>query len=164
MQQVNFNLRYAVTEALSLSGRVALNRSDGVRSIFRPFNQIISSSGDLLSKPEDSYVSEESINRQSMIWDFGAQYKKSFNKHNITALAVVTGEEYNYTGFVAKQQGVLNNDIPVLNGTSINPSATSREGYTNKLIGTLGRIQYDWNSRYLFSASVRYDGSSKFGG
>ncbi len=158
----NLSLNYTIIDGLKLSSKVAFNRANGVRSIFRPYNKIISSTGDLLSKPSDSFVSEESINRQSLIWDFGGQYQKQFNKHKITALAMITGEEYRFEGFVAKQEGVLNNDITVLGGTSINPSAISRTNYTNRLIGTLARLQYDWNSRYLLSVSVRYDGSSKF--
>ena len=34
--------------------------------------------------------------------------------------------------------------------------------YTSTLLGALGRLQYDYKGRYLLSASIRRDGSSKF--
>ena len=45
---------------------------------------------------------------------------------------------------------------------SINPEAGSDGNYTNKLLGTIARLQYDWKSRYLLSMSMRADASSRF--
>lgn len=162
VSNLSYNINYEVVKGLNLSGRLAMNSSNGYREIFKPYNEFINSNGDVTSKPEDSYISMESINRQSFIWDFGAQYQRKFNGHKLTLLAAFTGEEYTFEGFTAKKQGILDNDYSILNGASLNPSATSSPNYTNKLIGTIGRVQYDWKSRYLFSASARYDGSSKF--
>ncbi len=158
----NVSMNYEILKGLNLNARVAINNSNGYRNLFRPYNKIISSTGDVISKPEDSYVSQESINRESFNWDFGIQYKRKFEAHQLTLLGAMSGEEYKYEGFLAKKQGVLDNELPTLNGSSINPSAQSRANYINRLIGTIGRLQYDWKSRYLISASVRYDGSSKF--
>ena len=33
----------------------------------------------------------------------------------------------------------------------------------SKLISFFGRVSYDWKGRYLFTASLRHEGSSKFG-
>lgn len=33
----------------------------------------------------------------------------------------------------------------------------------SKLIAFFGRVSYDWKSRYLLTASLRHEGSSKFG-
>lgn len=155
--------KYTVIKGLDLSAQVSMNESHGVRNQFRPYKEIINqNTGKLISKPEDSYALARSINRNSITWNFGAQYQNTFNKHKITAYAGVTGEEYNFEGFYARKEGVLNNDIEVINGTSINPEAGSDGNYTNKLLGTIARLQYDWKSRYLLSMSMRADASSRF--
>ncbi|MFR9495988.1 MAG: TonB-dependent receptor [Rikenellaceae bacterium] len=158
----NYNLSYDVTDNFMLTGRVAISETSSLRHKFSPYIKIYDSTGDEVSEAEDSYVSMTSTSKNSMVWDFGAQYKKALGLHHFTALATATGEVYNMEGFTAYQEGVLDNSIDVLDGTSINPSVDSSAGYTNKLIGTIGRLQYDWNTRYLLSASVRVDGSSKF--
>ena len=33
----------------------------------------------------------------------------------------------------------------------------------NKLIAFFGRVSYDWKGRYMMTASLRHEGSSKFG-
>ena len=38
-----------------------------------------------------------------------------------------------------------------------------RENYDDKLLSFFGRINYNLMDKYLFTASVRADGSSKFG-
>lgn len=158
----NFNINYELFKGFNVSGRVALKESGGYRRNFRPYKEIKDQDGELITKPEDSYISMISTNRNSIVWDFGAQYRKTVKGHKVTAFAGVTGEEYVYEGFTAKKQGVVDNDIKVLNGGSLNPSATSSDNYVNRLIGSIGRLQYDWRGRYLISASIRCDGSSRF--
>ena len=158
----NFNINYELFKGFNVSGRVALKESAGYRRQFRPYKEIKDQDGELITKPEDSYITMISMNRNSIVWDFGAQYRKTIKGHKVTAFAGVTGEEYVFEGFTAKKQGVVDNDIKVLNGGSLNPSATSSDNYVNRLIGSIGRLQYDWRGRYLVSASVRCDGSSRF--
>lgn len=158
----NFNLNYELFKGFNVSARVALKESHGYRKQFRPYKEVKNQDGELVTKPEDSHVTMTSNNRNSIVWDFGAQYRKTIKGHKLTAFAGVTGEEYVYEGFEAKKQGVLDNDIDVLNGASLNPSATSKDSYVNRLIGSIARLQYDWKSRYLISASIRCDGSTHF--
>ncbi len=157
-----YNMYYDITDKLTASGLISLQRKNGSRNKFRPYNKIVDSDGLEISKAEDSYVSNTYSENTSMTWDFGLRYKNEFGKHHFTAMATMTGEEYNFYGYTAYKEGVIDNDFAILDGTSINDAATSSNYYTNKLIGTIARVQYDWDSRYLFSASVRCDGSSKF--
>jgi len=56
----------------------------------------------------------------------------------------------------------LTNAISVLNAATLDQIAYSGNNYVNTLIGLIGRVQYEYKSKYLFSASLRRDGSSKF--
>lgn len=101
----NFNINYELFKGFNVSGRVALKESGGYRRNFRPYKEIKDQDGELITKPEDSYISMISTNRNSIVWDFGAQYRKTVKGHKVTAFAGVTGEEYVYEGFTAKKQG-----------------------------------------------------------
>jgi len=104
-------------------------------------------------------------NRDSKKGDMHVNYLTRIGKHNISATGVY---EYNYYGFdsySASGQGYVvdaNGDNALQNGnSSLNAINSYREEY--KIISFLGRLTYNYNSKYYLTASFRRDGSSKFG-
>jgi TonB-linked SusC/RagA family outer membrane protein len=92
-------------------------------------------------------------------------YKKIFQKkHNLEVLAGFTNQTniYKTNGFSAMDLVKESLGLDGLdNSRSIIPvSVTSKWG----LMSYLGRINYNFNSKYLLTASIRADGSSKFVG
>ena len=91
-------------------------------------------------------------------------YNWSNTKHNVTAMV---GHEYvtKWTrSFMAGANNFPNDDIGLGDlslGTPITPS--SSENYDDKLLSFFGRVNYSLLDKYLFTASIRADGSSKFG-
>jgi len=91
-------------------------------------------------------------------------YNKKFNKHTIDALAGFTQETSKGNGHSMSGKGFLNdyNTYHVLGSatTFYTPYSdywkTSGKSY-------LGRINYNYDDRYLLTVSFRADGSSKFG-
>ena len=159
----NFNAAYDLANGLTISANFGINESNGYRKIFRPYQELKNSAGDVFSSPESSYVKMQSSNRESYSWAGTAQYKVTLAKsHNLTTFAGFTAEKYIYEGFNADKYGVSDNAISSLNGATLNAAASSDFNYVNTLIGTIGRVQYDWKQRYLLNVSVRRDGSSKF--
>lgn len=53
--------------------------------------------------------------------------------------------------------------ITTLNAAAINAAGTNTRETKNTLISYFSRVQYNFNNRYLLSASIRRDGSSRFG-
>ncbi|GAB2536036.1 SusC/RagA family TonB-linked outer membrane protein [Spirosoma aerophilum] len=86
-------------------------------------------------------------------------FDKSFGKHNLSALAVAETQKVLSTGLTGSGNRP-NNDLDVIQGVS-NPAITSTRAETN-LISYVGRINYDFDGKYLLSASIRRDGSSLF--
>jgi TonB-linked SusC/RagA family outer membrane protein len=86
-------------------------------------------------------------------------FDKSFGKHNLSALAVAETQKVLSTGLTGSGNRP-NNDLDVIQGVS-NPAITSTRAETN-LISYVGRINYDYDGKYLLSASIRRDGSSLF--
>lgn len=88
-------------------------------------------------------------------------YRKTFDKHNLDAVAVferLTSLSRNTGG---SGETDLTDDIQVLGGLASPNIQGGRTEYA--LLSYLGRINYDFDGKYLLSASVRRDGGSRFG-
>ncbi|MEG0695570.1 MAG: SusC/RagA family TonB-linked outer membrane protein, partial [Algoriella sp.] len=95
-------------------------------------------------------------------------FDKTFNRHNINLLAGFSYQKFKFSGTyfgltnIAEQgSGVAPENNPGYSGTAFIPSP----GYAqeNELQSYFGRVNYNYDSRYLFTASLRADGSTRFG-
>ncbi|MDB4901374.1 MAG: TonB-dependent receptor [Mucilaginibacter sp.] len=88
-------------------------------------------------------------------------YIKTFGKHSLQALAGYTYQKSNYTYLLSARtdlpDGLQNIDAGA--GTS----TTSGNSIESTLVSSLARIIYSYDNRYLLTASIRRDGSSRFG-
>lgn len=165
----NFSVNYNLIKGLNLNARLAIRALNDYRHEFKPYQAVYDADLDLKSDPEkDSYVAMTASKTLSTTLSLGATYRKSIKKHNITMFLGEDIEEHNFSSFGAEKDYVLNNNIKTLDGALSNPMAVSSgpgvgDDYSNKLVGFIGRLQYNYKSKYLFSASLRHDGSSKFG-
>jgi TonB-linked SusC/RagA family outer membrane protein len=100
------------------------------------------------------------------IWENTVSYTKSVGVHNFSVLAGTVAEHNAGDGIGGNIQ-----DIPVDNiddaSLAYSTPAESQTFYGFEYLGTLlsylGRINYNYNQKYLLSATMRMDGSSKFG-
>ncbi len=89
-------------------------------------------------------------------------YDKSFNKHHLNALIGQSAEKQMYYEVYAEATGWPYETIETLNkATTAVSASTKRTTYSNASF--FGRLSYDFKEKYLFTASARYDGSSRFG-
>lgn len=88
--------------------------------------------------------------------------KKFKGGHNLNAVVGQSAESYSYYKIEAQASDFPYEIIPTLN-VALTPlkAATYRNARSN--LSFFGRVSYDYKSKYLISASVRYDGSSRFG-
>jgi TonB-linked SusC/RagA family outer membrane protein len=97
--------------------------------------------------------------------DFHINYLNSFGKHNLSATAVYEYNYYEDDHFAASGEGyqvdVLQNNALQAGNQALNVINSYKEEY--KLISFLGRVAYNYDSRYYLTATLRRDGSSKFG-
>jgi len=113
-------------------------------------------------------------NSYRYLWENTATFHKVFNeKHDLTILAGTTTEEGQYTPLYGYRRGVpadpnqwyLNTGDP--NTSVVNPYDPNNPDpgmlpAKDRRFSVLGRINYAYNSRYLLTANLRYDASSKF--
>lgn len=95
--------------------------------------------------------------------DIIAEYTDSFNdSHNVSAMAGYHAELYKYKYTYAYRQNFPSNQLTDLDAGGT--ASMSNSGYTRELamLSWFGRVNYDYQGKYLFEANVRYDGTSRF--
>ncbi|WP_075603932.1 SusC/RagA family TonB-linked outer membrane protein [Saccharicrinis aurantiacus] len=158
----NLNVDYEIVKGLNISTRFGYNVFNSYRKRFAPFQDVITIWDDPVTNNEDSYVRNDAIISTGITSESGLRYQAKFGKHKITAQGIFSIKENRREQFYARREGVLDNSISVLNGTSINSEVGSGTDYVNKQIGTLARILYNYKGKYSLNVSGRYDGSSRF--
>ncbi|EJL63915.1 SusC/RagA family TonB-linked outer membrane protein [Flavobacterium sp. CF136] len=131
---------------------------------------------DLLSQTEDYWQGKNapfmatdgeayatSVNNETYIWSNYLTYDKTFaEKHNVNVVAGMEFNKYN-----RRYQSVTSIYFPddsfqtVDGGAEVNAGAGNETNYT--FVSQFGRLNYSYNNKYLFKASIRRDGSSRFG-
>lgn len=106
-----------------------------------------------------STVSDSRTSNISQVLTNQLTFDKTIGKHEFSALAVAEQQVVKFTGLNGSGNRP-NNDLTVIQGVS-NPAITSNRSETS-LISYVGRINYEYAGKYLFSASIRRDGSSLF--
>ena len=90
-------------------------------------------------------------------------YSKDIKDHRITALAGYSAQKETFTSTQVNGSGYADDYIQTINAavaTGVTASAGSGKG---SLLSYFGRLTYGFQGKYLINASVRRDGSSKFG-
>jgi hypothetical protein len=94
-------------------------------------------------------------------------YVKTFNKiHNVSAVAGLSFNSVHYEtfsintagGFANNVVNTISNAIPNSAGVTVTGSAAESN---NTLFSYYGRLQYDFQGKYLATASIRRDASLK---
>ena len=91
-----------------------------------------------------------------------ATYDKSFeDAHNFKFMAGANAELAESDNVWGQRLGLLDQDYPQLGLATGDQTASSGASHWSTL-GFFGRINYDYQNKYLFEVLARYDGSSRF--
>jgi len=111
-----------------------------------------------------SIASRRTVNYNRYLGEALLNYKKSFGDHSIAAIAGYSAENYRVTTQYNRNKGFANDDLKTFNFTQsasvLNSEYTASEWM---LVSMFGRVNYDYKKKYMLSASIRNDGSSRFG-
>lgn len=91
-----------------------------------------------------------------------ADYTKSFGKHNVSALVGYTWEDESQRYVGGVRSNFPSDDVPYLDAGGADGQTNTGGGYDWALQSIFGRLSYNFNERYLFETTMRYDGSSRF--
>ncbi|WP_299530170.1 TonB-dependent receptor [Ulvibacterium sp.] len=116
---------------------------------------------------EDGFLNTTATINTNTLVENTLTYTLNKDKHNVTVLAA---HSYQRTRFEQKRfelDGFANNGIePRFQdqiSTEILPTTLDSRAFENELQSFFGRVNYSYADKYLFTATMRADGSSKFG-
>lgn len=117
-------------------------------------------------QPTGAYA-QNNLSSLSTLLEHYLTYNHSIDKHQFELLGGFSYQQFKFSGTtfgmigITKQgQGVDPEYNPGYAGTATSPSGYAQE---NELQSYFGRVNYNYDSRYMFTASLRADGSTRFG-
>lgn len=104
-------------------------------------------------------------NGTSTYWNWNQQleYNKQFGDHNLNAMLGHESQESKWKNLGASRTGFLTNDILDLSAGDALSSSTSGGSGLFAMESYFGRLNYNFKDRYIFSGTLRGDGSANFG-
>ena len=153
-------LNLGITIVKGLVFRTSLNGSagNGLSTYYTPTYSIDQWHTNLLASLQSGTYSSWYWN-----WNQMLEYTKQIDKHNFTVMASHEAQESQWKALSAGRTGFLTNDIFDVNAG--NPTSATNEGgtYPWSMESFLGRLNYNYDNRYLLTGTFRRDGSPYFG-
>lgn len=145
-------------EGLKLKSTINVNTDNSKNRQFTPST---AQGGLGAAPPRPASGSYSTSNFVSWLNENTVNYKKSFGNHNFEALAGYTIQRYSYESSVINGSQFPDDDISWVS------AATTRIGDVGatqwSLLRFVGRLNYNYNEKYLLEAAFSRDGSSRFG-
>jgi TonB-linked SusC/RagA family outer membrane protein len=164
--QTNFYLEFAPIKGLTFRSSVGWQYNHSESRSYVPVYQLSTKT----SNPEDDVRQDQSYSMR-WSWENTANWVHSFGYHNLDILAGQSLEKWGYGNSVGV--GNSNSLFPgsfdhayIVNANVVDASYTSISGRPNTqgaMSSFFGRVNYNYNETYLFTAVLRADGSSNFG-
>ena len=115
-------------------------------------------------------IDPSSLNRnkafyKSLVYDNTLEYNKTFGVNNISAVAGTSFSNEDYSQIWGTKNNVLTTGddyFTQLDAALLDPKTGSYQNLA-KLFSIFGRVNYSYDDKYIISATIRRDASSKFG-
>jgi TonB-linked SusC/RagA family outer membrane protein len=88
-------------------------------------------------------------------------YDQQFGRHHVSALALFEQQETYMDATTAMQEGVIIGGLANMSNATGTQTTTEAESQSG-LLSYVGRLNYDYGSKYLLEFTIRRDGSTKF--
>lgn len=140
---------YQFAKSFNLKSTINFDNSDNVNESYTPNDVLASIRGAYNTYRRQNIVNENTLTYDKTLGDhsFNVLLGASFNSYQITKSTMSSGALY------------TNSNIETLPAGSIGSTNSEK----NTLISYFSRLQYNFKEKYILSASIRRDGSSKFG-
>ena len=149
-------------KGLNIRSTFAINHAE------QSWNQFIPSGiqESIRHKSGDAYATQQRVGGTQWQWDNTISYDTQIKEvHNISAFLGTSASRYVYKVLKGGGKRYASNDL----GWNVLGSSADRENrelesdyQTSSLLSYVGRINYNYDYRYFFTFTGRYDGSSKF--
>lgn len=115
-----------------------------------------------VAAPTQARAFSKSFRNWNWIFENTINYSRTFNQqHTVSLLAGYTAQKDNTDQNLLNATNFPNDVVQTLNAGQVTSGSSDISEWA--LLSWLGRATYDFKNKYLFSASLRRDGSSRFG-
>ena len=156
---LNTTAEYDIASALTAKINVGLDRTNATRSIYQPRSLPYAASF-------GGRADNRSNQNQNVLFESTLNYRKNIGAaQKLEAWGGYTFQEFEDQSFGATAQGFVTdawsfNNLAGGSDFSVRPFSFQAK---NRLVSFLGRVNYNISDKYLLSAAVRREGSSRFG-
>ena len=111
---------------------------------------------------ENSYLFEGSNRSITLLWDNTLTYDKTIGKHHINAVVGSSAQNNKYNYLSASVQKFASENTQQIDNGILQPV---QHGNASEwaIMSYLGRVNYNYANKYYVTATIRRDGSSRFG-
>ena len=156
-------LTYTPIEGLDLKGMYTRKGNYNIRGYYQTQDHVSNtkySAGGYASRGTDNYTGNYA--------ELSANYKKTIGSHNLSILGGYNYEDNMNEGFWANNKyfptdSYTYNNIGIGSGLPKGEAGMGSYKNSDKLIAVFSRVTYSFANKYLLMASIRREGSSKFG-
>jgi TonB-linked SusC/RagA family outer membrane protein len=135
-----------------------------LNSKFFFFNPSTATSAINVPIPTTAVSIRQSTENSSYLNENLATYSRSFKDHNFELLGGFTFQKFRQDVTRIQADTYPNDQLPTIQSAiNLNRSGTSNGVNEFSLTSLLSRLTYNYKGKYLFTAAVRRDGSSRFG-
>ena len=174
-----FELQYNVAKNLNLISRFGYTKYDGNSKSFTPLayygplnvdNSMNADGSAVVGK--HNRIAHEKVSNFNYVFENYFEYNLKRNEHSFNLIGGIAASKLNGNAAGATRQDVPFNswefaDFTAATGTNTATNTDALSGYYyqyfRKNISYFGRLNYDFNEKYLASVSARRDGSIAFG-
>lgn len=156
-------INYAITDFLKFEASFSGHYVHKMGSVFNPVINTYYPNGTLAyQKPSVSSLRENRASTLNKDLKLLTRFNKSFGDHTIQGLLGYSAETYDEDNISAFRDTYAFPQYPVLDAGARENQQASGTKKEWILQSVFARLNYDYQSKYLFEANLRYDGSSRF--
>ncbi|MEM8764360.1 MAG: TonB-dependent receptor [Bacteroidota bacterium] len=155
--RANFYADYEIISGLSFKTTFGYGTTNSTRGRFLPSTLIGQASN------QGGIGSIESLKRKDILSENYLTFTKEIGKGNLTALLGYSYQKTRTETFGAAAQNFISNSLSYFNlGAGSDIQTPFSELVEREIVSQFGRINYEYDDRYLLTFTARRDGSSNF--
>lgn len=165
LTKINLEGKYQITDHLDLSATMSYNRRFTRNDLHRVTVELYQwESGETSPQAINALPLVEVRTSERTYQNYGSylNYKRTFGKHMVSAMAGITSDLQDDKSLVASRTNISNQGVYDLNVAPANNMTNSGGSSQWGLYSYLSRLNYDYDGKYLIELIGRRDGSSRF--
>lgn len=157
LYRANLSLNYEITEGLTFRTSFGYESENETEGLFRPSSLTITAGG------VGGVAAISSFKRSNLLSENFLTYKREVGKGDLTLLGGYSYQNLTNQTYAAGAQELLSDSFSYFNlGGGTVQLIPSSARTVSEIQSQFGRVNYDYDDKYLVTATIRRDGASNF--